>query len=119
MLLTRERLDRMAATVYATGEPRPDPAAEPIVLRSNCHTDAPAVWWLDLNRLILTLACSECLKPIAPVSLARDPKSFLACRECDEEKVWASYRHGSGRLRLECAACGRTIAALPVMSDAN
>jgi hypothetical protein len=55
MPLTRENLDHIAATVYDTGRPRPDPKAEPIILQSRCHTDAPAVTWLDPTGLVLTL----------------------------------------------------------------
>jgi hypothetical protein len=117
--LTRERLDRMAATIYATGEARPDPKAEPIVLRSCCHPDAPAVLWLDPDGLVMTTACSECLLTIAPVSLARPLRSPPTCRACRVEAVSASYRHGSGRLKIECAGCCREIAELPVLSHAN
>jgi hypothetical protein len=119
MPLTRERLDHMAATVYATGLPRPDPKAEPIVLQSRCHTDAPAVIWLDPTGLGLTLACSECLALIATVSLARTSRSVLHCRECGDDAVWASYHHGSGRLRVACAGCWKDIATLAVTSNAN
>jgi hypothetical protein len=119
MPLTRERLDFMAATVYATGLPRPDPKEEPIILKPCCHTDAPAVCWLDPSGLALIVACSECLQPIATVSLARSPRRLLFCRECGDDAVWASYHHGSGRLQIACAGCWRVIATLAVTSDAN
>jgi hypothetical protein len=119
MLLTRSELDYMAATDCDTGLLRPDPDAEPIVLKSRCHPDASAVLWLHSDGLIMNLACSECFKPIADVAPARVPMPRLACRECGQDEVWASYRHASGRLQLTCAGCGREIATLAVRSDAN
>jgi ribosomal protein S27E len=119
MPLTRENLDHMASTVFDTGLPRPDPKAEPIVLQSRCHTNAPAVCWLDPTGLVLTLACSDCLRMIATVALAWPSRSVLHCRECGDDAVWASYRHASGRMRIECAGCWREIATLAVTSNAN
>jgi hypothetical protein len=119
MPLTREKLDHMAAHDYATGRLRVDPKAEPVVLLSCCHADAPAVCWLDPTGLVLILACSECLMPIADVALAARPKRPLTCPESGEDEVWASYRHATSKLRLECAGCGAKIAELAVTSDAN
>jgi len=116
MELTKESLDRFVPAGCAAGCDH-EPNAHEMFLHSRCHVRAPMFVDSDREPGSLVLSCVECSTPALVVKYAgAKPDVRLTCCNdgWDTQTVWASYRAGSGLLKLSCYFCKATAIEVPV-----